>query len=222
VRCWPQYQRVISAPFSEALALELAASQIWLYNPQQVPDLLQIPDYTRALLFADPTIPPDHHDDLIALTQARSDAILSQHHRTIIALIGQDALYESAATDAAMAAQRGHLASVGDGHPHITVQVLPPGSDTRVGGTGPLTVYQFPGDVTAVHLPGLHGGTTLTSDSGTALSARAFLQLQAAALTPGATRRLLTRPPRACSLFSQNGEFHPCRSLTSDQSATVD
>jgi hypothetical protein len=132
---------VIPAPLREALALELAASQIWLYNPQQVPDLLQIPDYTRALLSADPAIRPDHHDDLIALTRARGDAILGQHRRTIITLISQDVLQEPAAADAVMAAQRCHLASAGDRHPHITVQVLPPGSDTRVEGAGPLTIY---------------------------------------------------------------------------------
>jgi len=52
--CWPQYQRVIPGPSRDALAVELTASQIWLYNPQQVPGLLQIPEYTRAMLAADP------------------------------------------------------------------------------------------------------------------------------------------------------------------------
>jgi hypothetical protein len=108
-----------------------------------------------------------------------------------------------------MAAQLRHLATVSGRHPCITIQVLPPGSDTRSGGSGPATIYQFPGDTAAVHLSGLPGGVTLTSDTGTAASMSAFLQLQAAALTPEATRRLLTRPPHVCPLSSQNDELHP-------------
>jgi hypothetical protein len=35
--CWPQYRHFIPESFREFLALELAASEIWIYDPQQIP-----------------------------------------------------------------------------------------------------------------------------------------------------------------------------------------
>jgi transcriptional regulator with XRE-family HTH domain len=48
-RSWQQHHDdAIPGPYWEYLILEQAASDIFAYDPQHVPDLLQTPDYARA------------------------------------------------------------------------------------------------------------------------------------------------------------------------------
>src|ERR1035437_7721423 len=51
---WQPYTGVLPAPWLDYLITEAAASQIHTYQPQQIPDLLQTPEYARAVAAAPP------------------------------------------------------------------------------------------------------------------------------------------------------------------------
>ena len=45
---WLDYRDVLSAAAQDYVIMEVAATEILVYEPNQVPDLLQTPDYIRA------------------------------------------------------------------------------------------------------------------------------------------------------------------------------
>ncbi len=51
---WKDYGDAIPGPYREYIALEHAASDIFAYDPQHVPDLLQTPQYAQARVSAGP------------------------------------------------------------------------------------------------------------------------------------------------------------------------
>jgi len=53
---WRAYADVVPGPFQDYLTLEMAASQILVYEAQQVPALMQTPDYARAVAAGDPAL----------------------------------------------------------------------------------------------------------------------------------------------------------------------
>jgi transcriptional regulator with XRE-family HTH domain len=191
---WQPYAAVLPNTWLDYLITEAAASQIQAYQPQQVPDLLQTPQYARAVAAADPALPPDMQDLFLKAMLTRQQLILGERRPELAVVIGEAALHQVVGGTEVMRAQLTHLAELSGTHPQITIQVRPfTGGAHPASGSGPLSILRFADapSLSVVHLPGPCGGIILDSPPDVAGHARAFTMLTASALTPAATTQLL-------------------------------
>jgi transcriptional regulator with XRE-family HTH domain len=190
---WQPYAAVLSGAWLEYLITETAATQILAYQPQQVPDLLQTQEYARAVVRADPALPPGTQDMVLEAMLTRQQVILADQRPELAVIIGEAALHQVVGGPEVMRAQLARLAELSDTYPQVIIQVLPFSCGAHpAGGSGPLSILRFAGtpNLGVVHLPGPIG-VCLTSPPDVATHARAFTQLKASALTPAATAQLL-------------------------------
>jgi len=186
---WQRYTHVLPGPCLDYLITETAASQIQTYQPQQVPDLLQTPDYTCAVAASDPTL----QDLILEAMVTRQQQILGERQPDLAVVIGEAALHQVVGGAEVMRAQLTRLAELTATYPQITLQVLPFTAAHPVGATGPISILHFANAPTVgvVHFPSPCGGIFLDSPQDVASHAHAFTVLQASALTPDATAHLL-------------------------------
>jgi hypothetical protein len=162
----------LPGPYREYLALEQAASEIFIYDPQHIPDLLQTPQYIQASATGSPS-----SQDNVELTLTRQQ-LVRERRIGLTALIGEAALGQEHGDPGVM---RDQLRSLGaDGR--VVVYVLP--SRCVPPSSGPATILRFSAvpDLGAVYLPGLSSGACLTGKQDIASHTRAFEQLRASAL----------------------------------------
>src|ERR1035437_4849252 len=91
---WQPYTGVLPAPWLDYLITEAAASQIHTYQPQQIPDLLQTPEYARAVAAADPALPPRPHDLILEALLTRQQLILAERRPELAVVTGEAALHQ--------------------------------------------------------------------------------------------------------------------------------
>ena len=185
---------VLPGGWLDYLIAETAASQIQAYQPQLVPDLLQTPEYARAVIGADPAVPAGAHDLVLEAMLTRQQVILGERQTELAVVIGEAALHQVVGGTGVMRAQLARLAEMSGTYSQITIQVLPFAAGAPpAGGNGPLSILRFADaqSLGVVHLPGPCGGICLDSPPDVASHARAFTLLKASALTPAATVRLL-------------------------------
>jgi transcriptional regulator with XRE-family HTH domain len=192
---WRAYADVVPGLFQDYLTLEMAASQILVYEAQQVPGLMQTPDYARAVAAADPAlIDGAAVDRAVEARLARQRAVLGERKPDVTMVIGEAALRQAIGTAAVMRAQLASLARIARDSGRLTVQVLPSGSGAHAAaGIGSMSILQFadaPG-LGVVHLTGVAGGVCLDGTAELAAYGHAFEQLRAFALQPAASARLL-------------------------------
>jgi transcriptional regulator with XRE-family HTH domain len=168
--------------YREYLALEEAASEIFIYDPQHIPDLLQTSQYAQARGTRNPSVQAGAELNLVR------QRLLCQRHVRLTALIGEAALRQAHGDPEVMRNQLRALAAEGE---RTVVYVLPfrcvPPS------SGPTTILRFATvvDLGAVYLPGLSGGVCLTGQQDITSHTEAFGQLRRSALSPGVSARLI-------------------------------
>src|ERR1035437_3569749 len=168
----------------------LRASQIQAYQPQQIPDLLQTPEYARAVAAADPALPPGPQDLILEAMLTRQQLILAERRPELAVVTTEAALHQVVGDTEVMRAQLTRLAELSATYPQITLQVLPFATGAHpAGASGPLSILRFADAPSrgVVHLPGPNGGIILDSPPAVASHTRAFTLLRASALTPAAT-----------------------------------
>jgi transcriptional regulator with XRE-family HTH domain len=193
-QAWWRGYGTLSAADRELLPLEAAASQILIWEPQRVPDLLQTPGYARALSTCGAVSGDDvEREDAVAMLADRQNAILDERKTPVTALVAESSLRQPVAEPWVIREQIGVLVMMADNIEHVTICVLPLSASTQCAATRPGTVFRFGGtpEMAAVHLPGPQGGTFLDHPSDTAACIRAFEQLRDVALSPEASARRL-------------------------------
>jgi transcriptional regulator with XRE-family HTH domain len=191
---WQPYVSVLSGTWLDYLITETAASRIDVYQPQQVPDLLQTREYAQAVAAADPGLSTGARDLVVEAMLTRQQVILRERRPELTAIVGEGALHQVVGGIGVMRAQLAHLAEMSSTCPQVTIQVLPfAGGAYPAGGSGPLSILRFVDapDLSVVHLSGPCGGTILDSPLDVASHAQAFAPLRASALTSAATAHLL-------------------------------
>jgi len=190
---WQPYAEVLPGPLLDYLITETAASQIQVYQPQQLPDLLQIPEYARAVAAADPNLSAGPQDLFLEAMLIRQQLISEHRQLELDVVIGEAALHQLVGGTEVMRAQLARLAEMTN-CPQITLQALPfVGGPHPAGASGPLSILRFADapNLGVVHLPGPGGGIILDSPLDIASYTRAFTLLKASALTPAATAQLV-------------------------------
>ena len=197
---WQEYAGVLPESFRDYLILEAAATQVLVYDCQQVPALLQTEDYARAVACADPAVPAAAPDQIVQAVLARQQAILAGDRPEVTVIIGEGALRQQAGGAALMRAQLGRLAAFSGNSAQVTIQVLPFAADVHAGiGTGPAAVLGFgqAAGLGAVYLASLSGGVFLDGPDDVACYVQTFMRLQVSALSRAETARLLWQLARA-------------------------
>ncbi len=191
---WQHFPDVLSEAYQEYAIVEAAASVISVYENHRVPELLQTGLYACAIAAADPVAPAAPNDRAAQAALARQKVILAQDRPGLAVVIGEGALHQLVGGEAVMREQCGHLAAISKVNAKVTIQVLPfaAGAHAAIGG-GPMTVLGFAqtSSLGMVHLASIPGGVFLDGQEEVACYNGVFRRLQALALPPGESARLL-------------------------------
>ena len=191
---WREYAGIIPARDQDLMILEALASEIMIYDNQQVPDLLQTRAYARAVAEADPALTdPAMLDRLAEMSAIRRQVIINERCTSVTAVIGEGSLRQQAGGADTMRGQAQWLAEVSSTAPWVTVQVLPFEAGAQPNRTGPMSILRFadaPG-LGVVHLCALNGGVCLTDQVTLADYVRAFSQLRGSALPSQQSARFI-------------------------------
>ena len=141
-----EYGDAVPARQATHLDLEQSASMIRGYEPRFVPELLQTPQYARALLTSMPGNPgADRTERQLALLRRRQQVLHRQDPPHLWTVIDEGALRSLIGGPPVMRDQLGHLIDI-TRLGHVNIQVLP----FRAGGhpacRGPVELLRFPGD----------------------------------------------------------------------------
>ena len=196
---WQDYADIVPAAHQDLMIMETLASEIFIYDPQQVPDLLQTQDYARAVAESDPDMPePGTLDRLTEMSITRQQVIMNERCTAVTAVIGEAALRQQAGNARVMRDQARWLAEVAGTCPWVTLQVLPFRAGAHPKRTGPMSILRFAQapSLGVVHLRGLNGGVCLIDRAAVAGHVRAFTHLQVSALPPHQSAQLIREMAR--------------------------
>jgi transcriptional regulator with XRE-family HTH domain len=187
---WQGYGDEIDEQFHELLALESAATEILLYDAQQVPDLLQAPYYAQASAYVS-AYRGVSLETLAEITASRQQAVFGDQQTRVVALIGEAALRSAAVGGEVMREQMERLLEINANSAETVIRVLP--LLCGAPSCGPATILRFAeaSSLGAVYLRGLSGGVCLAGRQDVASYTRAFEHIKAFALSATDSARLL-------------------------------
>jgi transcriptional regulator with XRE-family HTH domain len=193
---WLDHAGVVQKGMRDFAAIEALASSVCVYDAHRVPELLQTPDYAKALIGAGEPGDDRARDQMLAAVLARQQAIVAGRPEVVL-VIAEAALLNVVGGPKVTRDQLAELARVSSDSGHVTIHVLPLTRGTQVAATGPMTIVGLGGvpSLGAVHVPGVRGGICLTGAADVAAYARAFEQLKVYALAPAQSARLLRELP---------------------------
>lgn len=140
---WQAYGDVVPSWFEPYLGLEQGAVVIRVYEIQNVPELLQTPDYARALITArHPEASQAEIERRVELRMARRRVFDRREPLKLWAVLDEAVLRRVAGDPATMRAQLEHLIEMA-ALPNITVQVLPFTAGGHAAEGGPVTLLRF-------------------------------------------------------------------------------
>jgi hypothetical protein len=128
---------------------EANATAITSYHNTLVPDLLQLPDYTRALLRVLPAIPAEEVEDRISEIQARQRILDFEEPPALQVFLDEYAMTRTGAGDEIMSAQAHHLLRMAV-RPNIVLRVVLEPASIR--DAKPFTLLDFTALPTVAYL----------------------------------------------------------------------
>ena len=143
---WQEYGDAVPAWQAPYLGLEQSARLIRGYEPRFIPELLQTPEYARALLTSTcDDVDDDRMERQLAVLLRRQQILHREDPPRVWMVIDEGALRRPVGGAAVMRAQLGHLIDI-TRLGRVNIQVLP----FRVGGHaasgGPVVLLRFTGD----------------------------------------------------------------------------
>jgi transcriptional regulator with XRE-family HTH domain len=184
------------------LEAEQEAKAMWNWEPQVVPGLLQIENYTRALLQLWPAEfgrPPAEMERRVETRLLRRNVLSKTPPLELSFVIDESVLLRGFAAAPVMREQLAHLADMSE-HPNIELRVLPLGG-RQASGTGAFVYFRFPtihgmSVPDAVALEYLQGTTFIEAEQDVYAYQVVFRALREAALSTQASRDMLARVSR--------------------------
>jgi transcriptional regulator with XRE-family HTH domain len=171
------------------LEFERSATKITDVALGLVPGLLQIPDYTRAVIGAGVLRDKDV-ESRVALRLGRQTVLTGKDPVTFHALIDESVLHRHVGGHSVMADQLRHIERMAL-RPHITVQVVPFNLGAYVGLNGSQLIMEFQRQRTIVHLEHRRAGVFLDDPVDTSPFTESIARLAEAALSPAESVNLI-------------------------------
>ena len=195
-----EFERDLPEGHAGFLAAEQEAQAMWSWEPQVVPGLLQIENYTRAVLgvWFEKFARPQGEIERRVETRLLRQYVLTKNIELAF-VIDESVLHRGFATPPIMRAQMTHLAEMSE-HPNIDLRILLLGG-SLVSGTGAFVYFKFPSihGVPApdtVALEHLQGTSFIESEQDVHAYRIVFNALREASLSAQASRDMLTRVSR--------------------------
>jgi transcriptional regulator with XRE-family HTH domain len=218
---WLDYRDVLSVAAQDYVIMEIAATEILLYEPTQVPDLLQTPDYIRAVAAADARYAShDERAHVVEVKLNRQRIVVAGRVPSLDVVITEGALRQTVGPARVMREQLGRLADLAetgfaDGLPdgdtaasgtggeersRVSLRVLPFAAGAHAAaGCGSMSLLRFAETpaIGVVHLAALSGGVSLEGREEVGRYTRTFAQLRSAAHTTSRSAQLIRSLARA-------------------------
>lgn len=193
-RAWySMYSDTVPSWVESFLGLEAEATEVWSYEAELVPGLLQTPEYVRAVAAAAQMEAAD--EDIrrsVELRLARQRRLQFDHPPQLKAVLNEGVVRRQVDGPKGLADQLRHLFDMAQ-RDYITLQVLPFSAGPHVAMTGAFTMLRFPDELemNAVFLEHDHGATSAERPADIDRYGRMFERLVAQALSPDQTVELL-------------------------------
>jgi transcriptional regulator with XRE-family HTH domain len=207
---WLDYRDVLSPDAQDYVIMEVAATEILAYEPNQVPDLLQTPDYSRAVAAADARYTSgDQRAHAVEVKLNRQRVVVGERAPRLDVVVTEGTLRQAVGAPRVMREQLGRLATLAetgyaDGLPDshvpdaarspVSLRVLPFAAGAHAAaGCGSMALLRFAEapEIGVIHLPALNGGISLEGRDEVARYLRTFAQLRSAALTSSRSAHLI-------------------------------
>ena len=188
------YQSELPEQYTTYIGFEGEARSVWNYESLFVPGLLQTEDYARAVIRAG--LPSASRDDIeprVEVRMQRQDVLRNDNPLELWGIVDEAALRRQVGGRAVMHAQLSHLLEASE-LPNITLQVIPFSVGAHAGMPGSFVFMQFTEasipDV--IYLDSMAGDLFLEAEADVRRYRLAFEHLRAVAVSPDASRALVT------------------------------
>ena len=123
---------------------ESDATEMWTYEAELVPGLLQTADYIRAVrLASEPDAGREDLDRAVAFRVARQERLTAKRGPKLHAVINEAVLHRQVGGPEVMSAQLRHLLAISE-RPNVTLQVLPFAVGAHAAMAGSFMILRFP------------------------------------------------------------------------------
>ncbi len=140
---WLAYGDTVPETFKPYLSLEADTEEIWTYQSELVPGLLQTAEYARAISrAARPDWTDAELDRAVELRATRQRRLVEEPTLRLHAVLNEAVLHRQVGGAPTMRAQLGHLLDRA-GQPNVTIQVLPFAVGAHPAMSGPFTLLRF-------------------------------------------------------------------------------
>lgn len=180
------YHAELSEPYNTYISLEAEARALRVFQPTLIPGLLQIEDYTRALI--EGLSPADHAATVDVQVRARMDrqaALARRNPLELWAILDDSALHRIVGSAEVMRRQLAHIRAAAQ-RPNVVVQVIPHHAGPHPGMLGSFLVMDFPAadEPEVVYLDTMAGQVFVEDKSEICSYVERFAALHTVALSP--------------------------------------
>lgn len=191
---WLEHAEHLRADYLDHISLEDEATHIRVWAQALVPGLLQTPAYAESVIKSSPSyVAPERVGQMVKVREARQ-AKIEEGGAAYTAILWEPVIIHPLVDAGIHRHQLEQILEVGE-RQNVTVQVLPLSAGTLAGEISAFASFSFDSEpiVEAVTLENLRGTSILEAPEDLAAYTLAFDQLRSAALTPGASARLIRR-----------------------------
>ena len=192
---WSGYRNVVPDWFRQYVDLEASATEIRWYQAEVVPGILQIEPYIRAMHVTAHHRPTDEEVDQQVAVRLERQAILDRPNAPEVSFIlSESALRRNIGDATTVRDQLHHLADVGE-RSNVELQVYPFDAQTYEPASFGFTTLRFGSDATSdvIYVEDFTDANYLDRPDDVRAYTRLWSRLQAAALGPVESRRLILR-----------------------------
>lgn len=196
---WAAYGDTVPDWFANFLGMETAADELWTYESEYVPGILQTSRYTEATRAAMSTVePPEGLEKLVAVRSERQKRLAGDEPMILRAVLNEAVVRREVGGPDVMREQLAYLAEAA-ARPNITLQVLPFAAGAHPGMLGPFTALRFPQEPLNTIYIELDGGAVYwEKPSSIERYAATFRRLTELALSEKDTVSLLNEMEKGC------------------------
>ncbi len=207
---WLDYRDVLPPAARDFVIMEIAATEIACYEANQVPDLLQTPDYMRAVAAADARYTSaEQRAHAMEVKLNRQRIVVAGRAPHLDVVLTEGALRQAVGPPRVMREQLGRLAALAEtgyadglpdrdipetGRSSVSLRVLPFAAGAHAAaGCGSMTLLRFAQtpEIGVIHVAALSGGICLEGREEVTRYLRTFAQLRSAALPPSRSAQLI-------------------------------
>jgi transcriptional regulator with XRE-family HTH domain len=199
---WEAFSDALPEPYASYIGLEIEAEELWQWETQVVPGLLQTEAYAQAVeqrSHSTEVIPPSRVDARVEARLERQSVLTREAPLHLSVVLDEALLLRRYGDAAVMAEQLQHLQELSV-LPNLTLQVLPLEGPHPIA-TGSFTLLQFPlvGGIKfhdVVYIEHLNGCSYLEEETETYRHRLSFERLRAEALGPAESLEKISRIAR--------------------------